>query len=181
MGKAARSGQHGKAAGTGQHGKGAHGGTPATVALTRAQIAHRVHVFDPPDDGSLGYGKAAAAALGVDEAQVFKTLLVDVDGRAGVAVVPVSRQLSLKAVAAALGGKRAEMLDPSAAQRITGYVVGGISPVGQKRLLPTVIDESCHGFATIFVSAGKRGMDVEVAPGDLLALLGARTAAIAAG
>lgn len=137
-------------------------------------------MFEPHDDEGLGYGRAAAAALGVDEAQVFKTLLVEVDGRPAVAVVPVARQLSLKAVAAALGGKRAEMLDPAAAQRITGYVVGGISPFGQKRLLPTVIDVSCEGMPTIFVSAGKRGMDLEVAPSDLVRVLGARTAAIAA-
>jgi Cys-tRNA(Pro)/Cys-tRNA(Cys) deacylase len=169
----------GTAGGRGHAGKGTHGGTPATVALGRAGIEHRIHVFGPHDDDGLGYGRAAAAALGVDEARVFKTLLVEVDGRPGVAVVPVSRKLSLKAVAAALGGKRAEMLDPANAQRITGYVVGGISPFGQKRLLPTVVDASCEGWATIFVSAGKRGMDLEVAPGDLLRVLGARTAAIA--
>lgn len=170
----------GKAAGREHPGTGAHGGTPATVALARAGVEHRIHVFEPHDGDGLGYGRAAAAALGVDQARVFKTLLVDVDGRPGVAVVPVSRQLSLKAVAAALGGKRAGMLDPATAQRVTGYVVGGISPFGQKRRLPTVIDVSCEGFATIFVSAGKRGMDLEVAPGDLVRLLDARTAAIAA-
>lgn len=171
----------GRTGATSNSGKGAHAATPAITALVRAGVEHRVHVFESSDDGGLGYGRAAAAALGVDEARVFKTLVVEVDGRPGVAVVPVSRQLSLKAVAAAFGAKRAELADPAVAQRVTGYVVGGISPFGQKRPLPTVVDESCGDFGTIFVSGGKRGMDVEVAPDDLLRLLGARTAAITAG
>jgi Cys-tRNA(Pro)/Cys-tRNA(Cys) deacylase len=154
------------------------GGTPAIVALEAAGVTFAVQSFEVHDDRN--YGKAAAAALGVDEERVFKTLLAEVDGKPAVGIVPVSGQLSLKELAGALGGKKAEMMDPVVAQRLTGYVVGGISPFGQKRLLPTVIDETCILFDTVFVSAGKRGMDIEVAPDDLLRLLAAIVAPISA-
>jgi Cys-tRNA(Pro)/Cys-tRNA(Cys) deacylase len=115
----------------------------------------------------------------VDPRQVFKTLLADVDGRLTVAVVPVDGSLDLKALAAALGGKRASLAEPAAAERVTGYVVGGISPLGQRRRLPTVVDESALAWATVLVSAGRRGLDVELAPADLVRLTGAVTAAVA--
>jgi Cys-tRNA(Pro)/Cys-tRNA(Cys) deacylase len=154
------------------------GGTPAIVALEAAGVAFAVQSFEVHDDRN--YGRAAAAALGVEEERVFKTLLAEVDGQPAVGIVPVSGQLSLKELAAALSGKKAEMMDPGVAQRLTGYVVGGISPFGQKRLLPTVIDETCILFDTVFVSAGRRGMDVEVAPDDLVRLLGAIVAPLSA-
>ena len=120
----------------------------------------------------------AAQALGLDPAQVFKTLLADVDGALTVAVVPVDRSLDLKALAAAVHGKRAVMAEPAEAERVTGYVVGGISPLGQRRRLPTVLDVSALDWDSVLVSAGRRGLDVELAPGDLVRLTGAVTAAI---
>lgn len=153
--------------------------TPALVALAKAGVAHTAQEFEH-DGSDRNYGKLAAAALGVDEARVFKTLLVVADGRPAVGIVPVAGQLSLKGVAAALGAKKAEMCDPAVAQRLTGYVVGGISPFGQKKRLPTVLDASASGFATIFVSGGRRGLDVEVAPSDLVRVLDATVAPIAA-
>ena len=127
----------------------------------------------------LSYGEEAAAALGVDPRRVFKTLVADVDGALTVAVVPVDASLDLKALAAAVGGKRATMAEPAAAERATGYVVGGISPLGQRRRLRTVVDASALDFATVLVSAGRRGVDVELAPADLVRLTGAGTAPIA--
>ncbi len=153
----------------------ARGGTPAIVALERAGVVFHLHSFEH-DESAGGYGRAAAAALGVDEQRVFKTLLARVDGRPVVAIVPVGGQLSLKELAAALGAKRAEMLDPADAQRITGYVVGGISPFGQRTRLVTVADESLLLHETVFVSGGRRGLDVEMAPDDLIRLLDAHTA-----
>jgi Cys-tRNA(Pro)/Cys-tRNA(Cys) deacylase len=153
--------------------------TPALVALTRAGIPHTVHDFGH-DSTDRNYGKAAAAALGVEEQQVFKTLVVVADGHHAVGIVPVAGQLSLKGIATALQAKKAEMCDPAVAQRITGYVVGGISPFGQRKLLPTVLDDSAAAYETIFVSGGRRGLDVEVAPDDLLAVLDATLAPIAA-
>ena len=120
----------------------------------------------------------AAQALGLDPAQVFKTLLADVDGALTVAVVPVDRSLDLKALAAAAGGKRAVMAEPAAAERATGYVVGGISPLGQRRRLPTVVDVSALDWDTVLVSAGRRGLDVELAPAELVRLTGAVTAPV---
>ena len=158
------------------------GGTPATVFLQEAGIDFTVHEFDH-DAGERNYGAIAAQALGIDPERVFKTLLATVEplppSNIAVGIVPVSCQLSLKALAGALGAKRAEMCDPTIAQRVTGYVVGGISPFGQRRSLPTVIDETCELYDTIFVSGGKRGFDIEIAPGDLIAALDARTADIA--
>ena len=130
--------------------------------------------------GEIGFGKAAAAALGVIEERVFKTLLVETTGavRHAVGIVPVSGQLSLKAMAVAVGAKRVDMLDPRSAERLTGYVVGGISPFGQKKPLTTVVDVSALDHDTIFVSGGKRGLDIEVAPHALLSVLGAVSAPI---
>ncbi len=144
-------------------------------------MAHELRAYehDPrARERGLSYGLEAAQALGLDPAQVFKTLLADVDGALTVAVVPVDRTLDLKALAGAVGGKRAAMADPAAAERATGYVVGGISPLGQRRRLATVVDVSALDFATVLVSAGRRGLDVELAPGDLVRLTGAVTAAI---
>lgn len=155
--------------------------TPAVRALEKAKAPFSLREYDPtadPGEGS-GWGEVAAAALGADPAQVFKTLVTRVDGTLTVAVVPVSGQLDLKALAAAAGGRRAALADPADAERTTGYVRGGISPLGQRRTLPTVVDESALGFPTVLVSAGRRGLQVELAPGDLVRLARARTATIA--
>ncbi|MDE9366856.1 Cys-tRNA(Pro) deacylase [Luteipulveratus sp. YIM 133132] len=154
------------------------GGTPATVALDRAGVAYtpRSYVHDP---AVASYGMEAAQALDVEPARVLKTLLVRVDGALAVGVVPVDRQLDLKAVAAALGGKRAELADPKDAERSTGYVVGGISPIGQRTSLRTVVDDSAQAYDTVLVSGGRRGFDIELAPCDLAAATGATYAAIA--
>ena len=150
-------------------------GTPATLALTRAGIAFTLHEYDhDPRAGS--YGLEAATALGLDADQVFKTLLADLDGSLVVAVVPVSGKLDLKALARALGGAKAAMADPKAAERATGFVTGGISPVGQKRALRTVVDESALLYDVVYVSAGRRGLDMGIAPADLVEVTGAITA-----
>jgi Cys-tRNA(Pro)/Cys-tRNA(Cys) deacylase len=144
-------------------------------------VAHtlRSYEHDPrARERGLSFGSEAAQALGLDPAQVFKTLVADVDGRLTVAVVPVDRSLDLKALAAAVEGKRATMAEPAAAERATGYVVGGISPLGQRRRLPTVVDAGALGWATVLVSAGRRGLDVELAPQDLVELTGAVTAPV---
>ena len=154
-------------------------GTPATEALRRAGIAFTTREYPPVEETDSTYGEAIAALLGVEPGRVFKTLVTVVDGRPTVAVVPVSGHLSLKALARALGGKRAEMADPAQAERLTGYVVGGISPFGQKRRLPVVVDRSLLGHDTVLVSGGRRGLQVELAPGDLVALLGAAAGDIA--
>ncbi|WP_323379002.1 Cys-tRNA(Pro) deacylase [Streptomyces smaragdinus] len=154
------------------------GGTPATVALQQAGVEFTVHAYEH-DPAVASYGEEAAQALGVDPGQVFKTLVTDVDGTLTVAVVPVSGSLDLKALAAAVGGKRAAMADPAAAERTTGYVRGGISPLGQRKRLPTVLDASASGLETVCVSAGRRGLEVELAPADLAALTGAVLAPIA--
>lgn len=154
------------------------GGTPATVTLDRAGIRYEVHAY-AHDPAATSYGMEAAEALGVPADRVFKTLLADTDQGLGVGIVPVDTLLDLKALAASLGAKKATMAEPAVAERVTGYVVGGISPVGQKRVLPTVLDESALRHPTILVSGGKRGLDLELAPQDLLTVLGGRTAAIA--
>jgi Cys-tRNA(Pro)/Cys-tRNA(Cys) deacylase len=156
--------------------------TPATAALARAGVDHVLRAYAHDADavaGGLSYGLEAAAALGVDPATVYKTLLAAVDGRLTVAVVPVADRLDLKALAAAAGGKRAEMAEPAAAERATGYVVGGISPLGQRRRLPTVVDASAVGHDRVLVSAGRRGLDVELSPADLVRVTGAVVAPIA--
>jgi Cys-tRNA(Pro)/Cys-tRNA(Cys) deacylase len=153
-------------------------GTPATVALEAAGIPFVAHTY-AHDAANRNFGLEAASELGLDAEQVFKTLMVDVDGRLVVAIVPVSGKLDLGSLAAAVLGKRAAMADPAVAQRKTGYVVGGISPVGQKTRLPTVLDETAELFDTIFVSGGRRGFDIELSPADLVRVTGCVIAAIA--
>jgi Cys-tRNA(Pro)/Cys-tRNA(Cys) deacylase len=150
------------------------GGTPATVALTRAGIEFRLHEY-AHDPRAESYGLEAAEALGLDPARVFKTLMATVDGRLAVAVVPVSGQLDLKALARALGASRAAMAEVAAAERATGYVAGGISPVGQRRPHPTVLDSTALDHPSVFVSAGRRGLDLEIAPADLVRITEAIT------
>ncbi|MET9733602.1 Cys-tRNA(Pro) deacylase [Streptomyces sp. NPDC006458] len=156
------------------------GGTPATVALTAAGVDYTVHAYDH-DPSHSSYGEEAAEAMGVSPDRVFKTLVADVDGALTVAVVPVAGSLDLKALASAVGGKKAVMADPALAERTTGYVRGGISPLGQRKRLPTVLDDSASAHATICVSAGRRGLEVELAPGDLASLTGAVLAAVGRG
>jgi len=153
------------------------GGTPATVALTSAGVPFTIHSYDH-DPSHPSYGEEAAEAMGVSPDRVFKTLVADVDGALTVAVVPVAGSLDLKALATAVGGKRAAMADPSLAERTTGYVRGGISPLGQRKKLPTVLDASAATHPTICVSAGRRGLEVELSPDDLTTLTGAVIAPI---
>lgn len=154
-------------------------GTPATLALERAGVAWTPRAYEH-DPGAASYGLEAASALGVEPARVLKTLLVDVDGVGPVVgVVPADRRLDLKALAAAVGGKRAVMAEPAVAERVTGYVVGGISPLGQKRRLPTVLDASALSFGTVLISGGRRGLDVELSSADLVALTDAQVEDIA--
>lgn len=153
------------------------GGTPATVALTAAGVQFTVHAYDH-DPAHPSYGEEAAEAMGVSPDRVFKTLVADVDGALTVAVVPVAGQLDLKALASAVNGKRATMADPTLAERTTGYVRGGISPLGQRKKLPTVLDASATSHTTICVSAGRRGLEVELSPEDLQKLTDAVLAPI---
>lgn len=153
------------------------GGTPATVALAAAGVEFTSHVYEH-DPRAASYGLEAAEALGVPPERVFKTLLARVDDRLAVAVVPVGGQLDLKALARALDGSKAVMADPAAAERATGYVVGGISPVGQKRPHPTVVDSSALDHPTVFVSGGRRGLDLELPPADLVRITEAITGPI---
>ena len=153
-------------------------GTPATVAAERAGIRFTVHEY-VHDPRAASYGLEAADALGVAPERVLKTLLAAVDGRLVVAIVPVAAQLDLKAVAVAAGGRKAELAKPVDAERSTGYVVGGISPLGQKKRLPTFVDASAEAFETVHVSAGRRGLEIELAPAALVALTAATVAAIA--
>jgi Cys-tRNA(Pro)/Cys-tRNA(Cys) deacylase len=147
-------------------------GTPATQLLEREGVPHTVHAYEvDPHAGS--YGEAAAAALGVDPERMLKTLLADVDGHLVCGVVPVAGSLDLKALAGAVGGKRGAMAEPAVAERSSGYVVGGISPLGQRTRLPTVVDETAELWDTVVVSAGRRGLSVELAPADLVRLTGA--------
>ena len=157
------------------------GGTPAIVMLNAAGVVFTVAEFHH-EPGECGYGQVAAEALGIQPERVFKTLVATLTNQDGVehvvGIVPVSGQLSLRGLATALGGRRAEMCPASLAQRLTGYVVGGISPFGQKKRLRTAIDETCLLFDTVFVSGGKRGLDIEIAPDDLVAVLDAVIAPI---
>lgn len=155
-----------------------HGGTRATQLLAKLGIAHSIHRYEP-DPRHPSFGREASEALGVPPARVFKTLIADVDGQLTVAVVPVSGSLDLKALAAAAGGKKAAMADPAQAEKASGYVTGGIAPLGLRRPLPVVIDESALGYPTVFCSAGQRGVEIELAPADLLTAAGASTAPIA--
>lgn len=155
--------------------------TPALAVLAQAKTPHTLHRYDDPPPAA-SYGEAVATALGVDPHRLFKTLVVALDaGQLAVGIVPVSATLDLRAIAAALGTKRATMAAPADAERSTGYVTGGISPLGQRRALATVLDESATTWDTIFVSAGRRGLQVEIAPAALAALTGATSAAIASG
>jgi Cys-tRNA(Pro)/Cys-tRNA(Cys) deacylase len=153
-------------------------GTPATALLAKRKVPYTLHSYDH-DPRAESFGLEAAELLGLDPARVFKTLVADVDGRLAVGVVPVTGQLDLKALAAALKGKKARMAEVAAAERATGYVAGGISPLGQKKRLPVVIDASAAAFDTVFVSAGRRGLDVELTPADLADLTAAVVAPIA--
>jgi Cys-tRNA(Pro)/Cys-tRNA(Cys) deacylase len=148
-------------------------GTPAIAAAEHAGIAYRVHEY-VHDPGAPSYGLEAAERLNVAPARIFKTLVVTVDGSPLTAIVPVERELDLRAL-----GKRATLAAPAEAERLTGYVTGGISPLGQRRRLPTVLDDSALVFTTIFVSGGRRGLELELAPADLLALTAGRAAAVA--
>lgn len=158
------------------------GATPAVRALTTAGVEFTEHPYEH-DPAAQSYGLEAAEAIGVPPERVYKTLLAQTDLPANhgllVGIVPVTGQLDLKALAAAVGAKKATMAEPALAERTTGYVVGGISPLGQKRALPTVVDESALAHGTVFVSGGRRGLDLEVAPSDLVALTSATVAAIA--
>ncbi|MDP9694530.1 UNVERIFIED_ORG: Cys-tRNA(Pro)/Cys-tRNA(Cys) deacylase [Arthrobacter globiformis] len=155
-------------------------GTPATAVLVAAGVSFNLHPYSH-DPGAASYGMEAAEVLGIDPARVFKTLMVEVDGKLAVGVVPVSGSLDLKAIAAALGSKKAAMADPAAAERRTGYVLGGISPLGQRQPSPTVIDETALALDTILVSGGRRGLDIELDPHELVRLTKAVTAAIGTG
>ena len=146
--------------------------TPAVVAAERAGIPFALHEYE--HEAGAAYGLEAAAKTGVDPARVFKTLVVSQDGALSVAIVPVAAQLDLRAL-----GKRAALADRAAAERATGYVLGGISPLGQRKRLPTLLDESALGHETIYVSAGRRGLEIELAPDDLMRLTDARVAAVA--
>ena len=153
--------------------------TPAVTAARRAGIDFHVLRYDAGDSGE-PYGIGAARALGIAPERVFKTLVVDLSGKSlAIAIIPVAARLDLKAVASALGAKRATMAEPAAAERATGYVLGGISPLGQRRRLPFVIDESALGFDRMHVSGGRRGLEIGLAPNDLVGLVGAVVARIA--
>jgi len=161
------------------------GGTRALDLITRAGVEHRLHCYPSPDrhgrerDGRPSYGIEAATALGVPADRVLKTLVASVDGRLVMAVVPADGELDLKRLAGVVGGRRADLVEPVEAERATGYVVGGISPLGPRRPLPVVIEAAALDHETVFVSAGRRGLQVELAPGDLVRLSGARAAVIA--
>lgn len=152
-------------------------GTPATALLARRKVRHELHTYLHHEGA--GYGAEAAAVMGQDPRRVFKTLVARVDGTLTVGIVPVAAQLDLKALAAAVGGKKAVMAEVAEAERATGYVAGGISPLGQRKRLATVLDSSADAHATVFCSGGRRGLEIELAPADLASLTGAVVAPIA--
>jgi Cys-tRNA(Pro)/Cys-tRNA(Cys) deacylase len=152
-------------------------GTPATALLAKNNVTHRLHPYEVDAD-TPNYGAVVADTLGIAPVRVFKTLITDIDGGLTVAVVPVSGEIDLKALANAVGGKRAAMADRALAERTTGYVRGGISPLGQRKRLPTVLDQSAVMYPTVYVSAGRRGLQVELDPADLVRLTGAVLAPI---
>jgi Cys-tRNA(Pro)/Cys-tRNA(Cys) deacylase len=152
-------------------------GTPATALLVKQGVTHQVHSYD--HGAGQAYGPEAAERLGLEPERVFKTLVAEVDGALTVGVVPVSATLDLKALAGAVGGKRARMADVTAAERATGYVAGGISPLGQRKRLATVIDVSAQQWETVFCSGGRRGLEIELTPTDLVRMCGATVAPIA--
>jgi Cys-tRNA(Pro)/Cys-tRNA(Cys) deacylase len=158
--------------------------TRATDVARRAGIAFELHEYahearSTLREGGRGYALEAVAVLGLDPDRVFKTIVVSLDGRLGLAVVPASAEVDLKATADALGGRRAAIAAPAEAERATGYVLGGISPLGTRRALPVAIDSSATAWATVHVSAGRRGLEIELAPGDLVSLTHAVVAPIA--
>ena len=153
-------------------------GTPATAAVAKAKVEHRIHEYSH-DPAAASYGLEAAEQLGVDPAAVFKTLVAEVDGRLAVAVVPVAARLDLKALAAAAGGRKAVMAEAVDAERATGYVVGGISPLGHRKRLPVFLDASMQDRTTVMVSAGRRGLELELEPQDLARLSGGTYADLA--
>lgn len=159
-------------------------GTRAVEIVRRAGVVHRVHAYESPerhgrDRGARpAYGRDAAEALGVEPERIYKTLVATLDERLVLAVVPVGRELDPKRLADACGGRRADLADPAVAERATGYVIGGISPLGSRRPLPVVVDNTAREQATIFVSAGRRGLQLELAPEDLVWLAGAIVASI---
>ncbi|MGB3440049.1 MAG: Cys-tRNA(Pro) deacylase [Actinophytocola sp.] len=154
-------------------------GTPAIALLVKKKVAHQVHEYDH-DPRSASFGQEASELLGLPAERVFKTLVAEVDGNLTIGVVPVAGQLDLKALAQASNGKKAKMADIAAAERATGYVAGGISPLGHRKRLPVVVDSSAQQFDSIFCSGGRRGLEIEVAPADLIALAKATVAAISA-
>lgn len=154
------------------------GGTRATQLLASLGIAHTIHRYSHEPARS-SYGQEASEALGVPPERVFKTLIAEVDGQLTVAVVPVSGSLDIKALAVAAGGKKAAMADPALAEKASGYVTGGIAPIGLRRQLPVVVDETVLSYPTVFCSAGQRGMQIELTPADLVAAAGAQIAPIA--
>jgi Cys-tRNA(Pro)/Cys-tRNA(Cys) deacylase len=156
--------------------------TPAVLALDAAGVGYTIHEYERGDDlhDRHEFGREAAEALGLSYDQVFKTLVVVADEEMVVAVVPVSGQLSMKRIASAVGAKKAAMCDPARAERSSGYIVGGISPIGQRKRLRTVVDETAELFDTVYVSGGRRGLDIGIAPGDLVAVLDAIVAPITA-
>ncbi|MDP9800221.1 Cys-tRNA(Pro)/Cys-tRNA(Cys) deacylase [Arcanobacterium wilhelmae] len=158
--------------------KKTHGGTPAIDVLVKSKTPHKVYEYEHSREMSDGYALDTANILGVDAKTVFKTLLTLVDGKPVVAVVPADHRLNLKNLAKAAGGKRAQMMEPAAAERLTGYVTGGISPLGQHKRLPTVIDAGAQELPAMLVSGGKRSISVSLAPADLAALTRATFAAI---
>jgi Cys-tRNA(Pro)/Cys-tRNA(Cys) deacylase len=163
--KSTKSGRHGAA-------------TPALRLLQQAGVTHSVHSFEHDPASELPFGLEAAAALAVEQERVYKTLLADVDGALVVAILPVAELLDLKALATVMGGRRAAMVEPALAEKVTGYVVGGISPLGQRKRLPTVLDDGALDHGTVLVSAGRRGLEVELAPVDLKSLTNATTARV---
>ena len=152
--------------------------TPATLALDSLGISYTLHKFD--SIAAAGFGKEAASSMNLDESQVFKTILFGDKHIAAVGIAPVSRKISLKKLAAAVGVRSLEPMDAALAQRLTGYIIGGISPFGQKKVLTTVIDSSAHTHASIYVSGGRRGLEICISPTDLVNALGAITAEIQA-
>jgi len=153
-------------------------GTPAILALDAAGVTYRLHEYEHDPRTDLGFGLEGAEKLGIEPHRIFKTLMALVDGKLACGIVPVSGTLNLKALANACGGKKATMAQPAQAEKATGYVVGGISPLGQKTAHPTVIDSSALEFDTVLVSGGRRGLDIEISPTDLQTLIGATFAPI---
>jgi Cys-tRNA(Pro)/Cys-tRNA(Cys) deacylase len=157
-------------------------GTPAVSALVDAGVEHRLHEYEPAAGGDVGYGVDAAQQLGLDVDRVFKTLVLDLDGderRMAVVIAPVTGEVDLRAAGGALGAKKSTLADQTRAERTTGYVAGGISPFGQRKALPTVLDETAELFDTIYVSGGRRGLEIEVTPADLIRVLDAVVAEVA--